>query len=201
MIQARPIRFGLLCGILLAVHPAAGLAAPIFGSIDFSGQWQPLNLTDDGDSGSPDDIANADRVQFEVLSGSISGISGDLTPIGALIVDHFSFDPGLSPDPVTWRGDSASGTPLFTFVLDTVNVLRQDDTRLDLAGTGTATCSTCGLEPTWLRWNFTGRYDSGANRYLYNAGITVAEPGTLALFGFGLFLLLTPLRRPTLPRG
>lgn len=141
----------------------------ITGSIAFTGDWLPTGGTGIGDATGIDFTSD---IEVQGATGDYAVIPTDGS-VPAMFND-FTFDPFASNNPlwsVTYNGVT------YTFSLSAIGIDFQSATSLVLSGTGTL--SATGFDDTAGTWVFTGNA-------LSFSGISVPEPGTLALFGLGL---------------
>jgi hypothetical protein len=192
----------------LAAAPMAE-AVPITGGISFIG---------DATASGGTDWATATGIDFtgcSLCTGANAGkeaivenTSGSYAGTGGTFVDFtdFTFDPALSPDPVTvWT--FTSGGLTYSFVMDEVQVDSQGtglggQTFLNLSGAGTLFIT--GFDPTPGFFLFTGNESGGVFSVSSSSFAEgdrpvdieeIPEPGTMLLLGIGLVALGIGARR------
>lgn len=167
---------GLVMGLLALTAPA--YAIPITGEIFTAGRYQ----TDTGNLGT---ATHLDFTNAWTTGGTGAYFAAAGTQF-SVVYNDFTFSPSLAApvDPLWWFSD---GIALYSFVMESVSVLTQSATALDLIGYGTL--SITGYDPTPGTWAFTTtcRDLSCTGRFKFSAETTaVPEPGSLALIGLGL---------------
>ncbi|MEM7083452.1 MAG: PEP-CTERM sorting domain-containing protein [Pseudomonadota bacterium] len=170
----------IVAAALLAVgfNASAGF---IEGQITMSGDFQPVG---------GDGIADATGIDFIGDDFRVDGATDDFADAGIMSGDigqyfDFSFDP-LAPGTTVW---SIGG---FSFALDSINVVLQNNFFIVLQGTGML--SGNGFEDTAGSWNLTG--NAAGSLFNFSSGTTaISEPATLALVGLGFIGLAVARRR------
>jgi hypothetical protein len=177
--------------VAAAMAASAGAnAAPIEGTIGFTGVWQPTA------GGSVVGIPAAEVVDIigntaTVIDGSQGGDFVGL--MGSTFFADIDFaTPGTPIDPL-W-GPFAG----FRFTLDSVSVVTQTASVLGLTGDGTMFGD--GLDPTPFQWDFSGQQTGSTLTFSTTTaeipnGTAVPVPATLSLLGAGLIGLGLLARR------
>ncbi len=171
----------LLAAMLLL--PFAASAAPIDGEIIIGGSLLPT--CSGGDDPCTMDIA--DGLDFFTDAGDntaiVAGTSGDFAGLfGAIVtMSDFVFDPFATVDPLWTVGD-------FSFALESLNIIGQTATTLDLRGTGTITGA--GFDDTFGVWTLSADAASPTITFAWSSTTLAPEPGILVLFGIGLIGVL-----------
>ncbi len=167
--------------IIATARTDTDTAGFIEGDITMSGDFLPTGGTTLGDATGIDFIGDDFIVDGATEDFADSGISaGD---IGTYF--DFSFDPLVAGTTVWAIGD-------WSFALDSINVVFQNNAFLVLQGTGML--SGIGFEDTTGAWNLTGNAAGALFNYSSGASV-VAEPATLALIGLGFIGLAVARRR------
>jgi hypothetical protein len=162
--------------------PSVAQAAPIIGSIGFSGDWAPNGGT----------IATTNAVNILGDDANVDVSNGDFAGFVAVddvaIYNDFTFNPSTAVAGL-W---SVGG---FTFDLATSSIALQNAQFLILSGTGTV--SGNGFDATPGVWTWSG--DSTGSAVVFSSTTTtegqVPEPVTLLLFGAGLAAASAGIRR------
>lgn len=165
------------------------MAAPISGSISFTGDWDAVDS-----SWAVTTIGAATGISFNDTDGDLfnANVQSATADFAGLVgfdnatFQDFQFSPfSASIDPLWSVND-------FWFELNTLNVDYQSDSALVLSGYGTITAT--GFDATPGSFNFSG------NSFTWSATSAVPEPATMLLFGTGLIGLVA-LRRKKDPRA
>jgi PEP-CTERM motif len=181
---------------LAACFSAPAQAGFITGTINMGGE---LSVTGPGINGSQGQFLNSTGVIFNNASSlSHTGTgSGDFNvPSSTVTYKNFSFDPVLSPNPVSPLWTFVSGGRTYSFDMSSVTFTRFSGGGANFLGLdGTGTVHITGLDDTPGTWSatvqrningpaivtdlsFSATQDSGANN--------VPEPLTLSLLGIGM---------------
>lgn len=164
--------------LAMVMAPAAAMAVPFTGQLDYTGVHTPDN-TDMSVATSSTIDAN-----IVVLANGTFAAAG-ITPFVSTL-SHVS--------PLVWTPPGTPYTPLWAHVasgivfdLNTLSIEFQSSTELNLSGTGMFRCvGPCvGLDDTPGRWNMTLN-NQGTIQGSFSSSSIVPEPGLLALFGLGL---------------
>lgn len=167
----------LLATLLLL--PLAANAVPIDGEIIIGGSLVPTCSTHAGSC----TMDIADGLDFFTDGGDntaiVTGTAGDFSGLFGQIVtmSDFVFDPFAMVDPL-W---SVGG---FTFSLDSLTVVGQTATYLELRGTGTI--SGGGFDPTDGVWSMSADAANPNITFGWSSTTLAPEPGILVLVGIGL---------------
>lgn len=177
---------GAVLAAALGFGGAANALPFITGGVSFGGTWAPTGGTGIADATGVNIIGDSAVVNCAFTStctGSYAGVTG----LFAATYNDFSFNPlggGITP---LWT--FTFGGLVYSFDLESVNVVTQDSEFLTLDGTGTLFI-TDGLNdvysPTIGRWTFSGD-SAGATIAFSSTTNAVSEPGTLGLLAFGIF--------------
>jgi hypothetical protein len=173
-------------------------AAPITGFISFGGNYVPVDAAGV-------QVQQSVATGINVLGGSVvtcansstcegtyAALNGNL--IGATYND-FQFNPlgdGPAPGDITPLWTFSFNGVTYSFDLMSVNIDQQDNTFLDLTGTGTLYAT--GFDATIGNWSFSGDTTTGGT-FAFSSTNSVPEPASLALFGLGLFGAAVAARR------
>lgn len=167
----RLMRAGFVMLVMSVATPA--LAVPITGEVDILGRF----TTDTGD------LVNASTLTISRAtawrgSGSYSPVNENRSEV---TYSPFMFSTALTApvDPLWWF--SLNGVE-YSFVMNSVEVITQSTSELELFGRGMLHIS--GYDSTPGFWNFLGGNEGG--RLKFTSVAHVPEPGTLALLGLGL---------------
>lgn len=176
---------GTVAALVMAGAMAASAganAAPIVGTIGFTGIWEPVTT-----GGTATSIPNAEVVDIigdvaSVIPGSQNGDFAGIT--GSTFFSDIDFTtPGTPIDPL-WGPISG-----FQFTLDSVSVVTQAASVLGLTGNGTMFGT--GFDPTPFQWDFSGQQTGSTLTFSTTTaeipdGTDVPVPATLSLLGVGL---------------
>jgi len=178
-------KFPGLCAAALALalvlSAAPGVeAAPITGSISFGGGFLPTGGGGTLATATGVDIIGDIAVVSCAISSTCTGVYSGITGLVSATYRDFTFAPLAAPSPL-WS--VSFGGSVYTFSLETVQILDQSSTALVLAGTGTATAT--GFDPTVGRWSFSGD-TSGGGVFAFSSTTTVPEPASTLLLGLSL---------------
>ena len=173
----------------LAVLSTGAHAAFINGAISFTftGQWIDYG-------GANANIGNADGVQVLNNTAIVTSSSGDFsninfgTPGGEEAhFEDFDFNPFSATNPLWSVTDTVNGSgDAFSFVVNAINIVTQNNTFLELTGSGTI--SGNGFDDTIASWTFTAS-DSSTQELIIGMQSTtsaVPEPAMLGLLGLGM---------------
>ncbi|MDZ4186184.1 MAG: PEP-CTERM sorting domain-containing protein [Desulfuromonadales bacterium] len=190
MRSARKIAQVTASAIALLVLGGVAHAAPITGSIDFTGFFTPVG-------GDPANLDSATGIDFTEARTNFAGL-GSYAVIPDEIdvtIKNLTFDPFSSELPLFWT--LTAGANSFSFDLETITKTFGNETQLTLSGTGTLMGT--GYDDTPGTWNVTG--NSANERYSFSATATstatstIPEPASLLLLGSGLLGLAGVGRR------
>ncbi len=165
---------GVLCALCFAATSAN--ATLIVGQLGFSGEFSPVGglLT----------LGTATGIDITPGTAHTLGGNGDLfsfanQPASAVFYDNFDFSPPSLPNPL-WT--VTVGSQVLSFRLDTVNVVLQIDSPIQLLSlAGTGVLSLAGFDDTPARWAFTGNNAGGSFSYFSN-DVFAPEPGSFICF-------------------
>lgn len=187
--------------ILLAAFTFVGahqaMAAPIIGSVNMYGDFQPM----DGSSNTQN-MNNATRIDFFPAAGTTGTFStgtatGDLSGFANLddagIIKDLTFSPFSS---VTTFYTVTVGGSTLSFDLTSLTVDTKNASFLNISGEGMMYLT--GYDATPGNWIFSGQSSNGSSpraTFSWSAGSTAAqapqtpvpEPASMALLGLGLF--------------
>jgi hypothetical protein len=172
----------LAAGLLNGLSGTNAVAAPIQGTIDFTGV-----VTFDTMS-----LATATRVnQWQPFQGGTAGFSmvlqdsGDFSSVAAgtqaAMATPWIFNPSTMT-PSLW---SVGG---FTFNLTSSVIMTQNAQFLDVEGVGTITSTNSNFDPTPGTWSFTSSDANGQNQTTFSFqahSAAVPEPNSVALVAIG----------------
>lgn len=165
--------------LAMVMAPAAAMAVPFTGSVDYIGTHTP-------------DVANMNLA----TQSSIMGPGGVGDPVVAFVTGTFAaefgiLDPLDHTSPLVYRPFGGPYTPLWTHVasgisfdLLTMVIESSSATTLTLKGTGLFTGG--GYTDTEGNWNMTLNIATGQTTGSFSSSAAVPEPGILALLGLGL---------------
>lgn len=181
---------------LLSVQGQA-VAAPITGTINLVGDFQPMN-----GASSTQNLNNANRLDF-LPAGGTTGTFSTETGTGNLAVFANQTNAGTIKDllfspfvPITSFYTITVGGSTLNFDLATLTVDNQNSSFLNLTGTGLLRMT--GFDNTAGNFVFSGQSSNGASpqsTFSWSAGSTavtatpptgVPEPMSMALLGLGL---------------
>lgn len=181
---------GLLTAALLVPFTAG--AVPIVGEIGIAGSLNPVcdNNPENGDTCHMD---NATGLDFSGDQALVTFATEDFASIGGLSfgsvvsMTDFTFNPFTGVDPLWTAGG-------FSFAMDSLVVMAQTNTVLELRGTGLISYSDFSrggpaLDPTAGSWSFSADIATGATQFAWSsttAPTPAPEPGILVLMGLGL---------------
>lgn len=151
----------------LAIAPSAS-ASPITGSIAIDG------ATGSTDSWNSTSISFTGAGEVQQATGTLSSLIGQ-----TVVLTSFTFVPASDASGVMLF-DVASGAA--TFTMESVSVVSNSSTFLNLAGAGWLT--ETGYDNTWASFSLTST-NTGTISYTIDA-TTVPEPSSLLLLGTGL---------------
>jgi hypothetical protein len=185
-------------GALAMLTIASASAAPITGSINMYGDFQPKI-----GAANTQNMALANAIDFLLPSGGGTGTFDTGSGTGTLatfafssggVIKDFSFDPFA---PVNTFYTITVGGSTLSFDLTGLTINSQNSNFLTLSGTGTLHLD--GYDDTAGNWNFSGQSSAGASpraTFSWSAGssaiaqppVGVPEPGSLSLLGLGVLL-------------
>ena len=161
----------LLCVIaLLGAFSTGAHAAPIVGEISYG-----FLLTPEDDSGTAVAMGSATHLDF-FDPAYLFAATGDFAGVTSISLTDFDIDPFVAPQNIWTAGG-------FSFDLDSLNIVTQNDSFLSLRGFGYA--SGNGFDATLGEWTLSAN-TAGGNMFVFSAVADIPEPGPLALFGLGL---------------
>lgn len=170
--------------LAMVMAPAAAMAVPFTGQIDYTGVHTPDDTN----------MANATSATIDSNFVLIANGSFSLIPLNATLthISPLAWDPPGTPYTPLWS-HAASG---IAFDLMTLSVVFEDSTELNLEGTGTFRCTgaPCSFTDTPGRWNMTLN-NQGTIQGSFSSSSIVPEPGLLALLGLGLLGVARRYRR------
>jgi hypothetical protein len=185
---------GTVAAICFAAGISSAIAAPITGSINLYGDFQPMI----GGSNTQD-LSLANKIDFVPLGGT-TGTFSTGTGTGNLALFANQNDTGIIKD-FTFNPFSSMnsfytitvGASTLTFDLTGLSIVNQNTTFLTLSGTGLL--HETGFDNTAGNWNFSGQ-SSNSNTaqatFSWSAGSEaspptgVPEPASMALTGLGM---------------
>lgn len=164
---------------------ASAYAAPITGSISFSGAWAPVGgLNTIGTATGVDILGDAAFVSCS-LSASCTGTYLAVNIPTIAMYNDFSFAPlGGSINPL-WSFSHMGKT--YSFELESVAIVQQLPNFLTLTGTGKL--SATGFDDTQGAWSFSGDTSGGTIAFSATNSVPrqqVPEPANMVMFGIGL---------------
>ena len=174
----------------LAVLSTGANAAFIDGTISFTfeGQWLEYDGAPDINIGTADGVdVIGDIARVNTATGDFSIISAGTVSGEVATFNDFDFNPFSATNPLWSVTDIINGSgDTFSFVVDVINIVTQNNTFLELTGLGTV--SGTGFEDTIASWTFTAS-DSSSQQLIIamqSTTTTVPEPAMLGLLGLGM---------------
>ena len=181
--------------VAMSVSGASAVdAAQITGTISFGGEANPA---------AGEDWVTTTMVDFSspiIVSGGTGDYAGLAnTPV---TFTDFTFEPVLSPNPVSPLWTFTTGGTTYSFTLSTIAVTSEgydinQDSFLILSGSGTLSISgVINRDATFGTFQFSGNETAGDFSFsASNAARPTPEPGTVGLFGLALLGLGGAVRR------
>lgn len=177
----------LALAVVLGASPSQ--AAPITGSVSFSGGFEPTGGTGLADATGVDILGDTAFVSC-ALTSSCTGTYAGVT--GVVVADYhdFDFNPlGGSTAPL-WS--FVFGGSTYTFDLLSVAIVEQTSVVLGLVGTGILQID--GALDTLAKWSFSGD-TSGGGVFSFSSTASVPEPASVLLLGLALLGGAQAMRR------
>ena len=180
---------GVIALTAMVAMPAAAVAAPFTGSVDYIGTHTPDN-------------PNMNLATQSTIAG-LGGVGNPIVVLSTGILGAF-ITPGdqlVHQSPIVYRpAFGGPYTPLWTHVLsgitfDLLTMAIESTSAGSLVLVGTGMFNGAGFDPTPGKWNMTLNIASGQAQGSFSSSSSVPEPAMMALFGLGLAVAGTTAAR------